>query len=378
MTLRTRTRPEPRPAVASRRSRFRATLLATALAAGALVGGAGPALAEDDLQVIDPNQQQGTGRVVLTAGHADFGPTFGTGAWALQIHDDTSVPRYWRNPEDVVLQVLDEAILTVPDDEAFAFLGLAPGSPVHVVPQTEQPGVVWVGWNTQEPNLLDSLALGATLRIHALQGPGDVVAYLQGGNFGAPQPLWSSHEPFPQEAWIEVNTHTHANWVFSAPGVYLVDAEFTGDLITGEAFRARGTLRFAVGSATDPAEAFAAELAPGADAGTEEADEAPGSGMTGGEDAPGPDEAAADPGILLWALVSGGAALLVVAVLAVTLTSARARRRARAESAARRNGEDAPGDPGRSRAGDGRGEHEDSGNGPRDGSGHGADAGGAR
>lgn len=318
------------PPTASRRAprTVAGLLLAIALGAGVLPASAAVAASADSDgpgQVIDQNQQQGTGRVVLSHGHADFGATFGTGEWALQIHDDTTVPRYWRDPDDVVLQVTDAAMLTVPDDESFSFLGMPPGDPVHVVPQTEEPGVIWVGWNTQEPTLLDSLSLGATLRIHAIEGPGDVVAYLQGGNFGAPQPLWSTHDPFPQEAWIEVNTHTHANWVFGEPGVYLVDAEFTGDLVTGETFSARGTLRFAVGDATDPSEAFAASLSAPVDAANDSEGDAQGDADGPGSDTPTTDEG--NSGV--WLLVGAGATALVIAVVAVAVASARSRRRAR-------------------------------------------------
>lgn len=299
-----------------------------------LLGGVAPALAStsDDAsgQVIDPYQQQGTGQVVLDAGHADFGPTFGTGEWALQIHDDTSTPRFWRSPNDVVIQVSDAALLTVPDDDAFSFLGIPAGQSAHVIPQVEQTGVVWMGWNTQEPTLLDSLNLGTTLRIHQIDGPGDVVTYVQSGNFGEPQVLWSSSDPFPQEAWIEVNTHTHANWVFSKPGVYLIDAEFTGELITGDTMSARGTLRFAVGSETDPSDAFAAVLP---EAAAEQAgdshDAAAESGQAGGEST---DAGATGGSSTVWILLAGGASALVIAVLVVTVTSARARRGRRATS----------------------------------------------
>ncbi|MEZ3160713.1 choice-of-anchor M domain-containing protein [Microbacterium sp. BWT-B31] len=314
----------PRTAL-SRLARRSGLILAAALLAAQGVLPAAASVDDDLDQVIDSNQQQGTGQVVLSAGHADFGPTFGTGRWALQIHDDTSVPRYWRNPEDVVLQVTDAATLTVPEDEAFAFLQLPAGAPVHVIPQTEQPGVIWAGWNTQEPTLLGSLSLGATLRVHAVEGPGDVVVYLQGGNFGAPQPLWSTHEPFPQDAWIEVNTHTHANWVFSRPGVYLVDAEFTGDLVTGETMTARGTLRFAVGDATDPADAFAAHLSRSPEGDSAQTAAAPASGD---ESAAGAD--ASDSAV--WYLVAGGAAVLVIAVLVVGIATTLARRRGRGDA----------------------------------------------
>lgn len=304
-------------------------LMALAASAALLAFGAAPAAgAADDLdQIIDRDQPQGSGQVVLSAGHADLAPLLLDEEWVLRINDDTDVPRSWRDPEDVVFAVSNAALLTVPDDDAFSFLNMPPGTDVHVVPQVEQPGVVWLGWNTQAPTALENLRLGATLRVHDIAGPGDVVTYLQGGNFAAPQTLFSTAEAFPQEAWIEINTHTHANWVFSEPGVYLIDAEFTGDLTTGEEMSARGTLRFAVGDATDPAEAFAATV-PERDAPTD-ASEAPGIS----EDAAGGAEAGSDGGEgdasrVLWYVVGAGALALVVAVTATSLSKA-SRRRAR-------------------------------------------------
>jgi hypothetical protein len=44
--------------------------------------------------------------------------------------------------------VLDQAQLSVPDDPAYAFVGADPGTTVGVVPQTQNPEVVWLGWNT--------------------------------------------------------------------------------------------------------------------------------------------------------------------------------------------------------------------------------------
>ena len=234
-------------------------------AAALLVAPVSFAHAQDDLgdglqQVIDPNQAQGTGRVVLDDGHIDYGPTLGTGEWILQIHDDTAQPTYWRMLSDVVARVNDASMLTIPDDPTYSFLGIAPGTDVWVIPQVREPGVIWAGWNTQEPTVLDSLSVGVTQRILGVDGPGVVSVYLQAGNFGDPQPLWSTHEAFPQESWIEVNKHTHAHWVFSEPGAYLVEMEFEGDLIDGTHVVARDTLGFAVGDATDAESVFDMEF----------------------------------------------------------------------------------------------------------------------
>jgi surface-anchored protein len=58
--------------------------------------------------------------------------------------------------------------------------------------------------------------------------------------------------------WVDVNTHTHANWVFTEPGVYLLRLLVTADLVDGSSVSDTQLIRLAVGTATDPADAFAA------------------------------------------------------------------------------------------------------------------------
>ncbi|MCW5954818.1 MAG: choice-of-anchor M domain-containing protein, partial [Propionibacteriaceae bacterium] len=155
-----------------------------------------------------------------------------------------------------------------------------------------------------------------------VEGPGDVTVYLQTGNFGQTTLLWSSLEPFPQQSWIEVNTHTHANWVFSEPGIYLIEIEFDGDLVSGESVSARDTLRFAVGDQTDAEAAFRMAFDSGPVAG-----ESPG----GAEEPPGD----ADPGdgglsTLIWISVGAVGAVLVAVLVVAVVTTRKAKARARA------------------------------------------------
>lgn len=273
-------------------------------------------------QTLDPNQAQGTGQVVLDRGHVDFGPTLNTGEWIIQAHDDTATPSYWRHLEDVVMKVNDTALLPVPDSAAYSFLGQEPGTEVWVVPQTQKSDVVWAGWNTQEPNVLNSLNLGTTLSVLAIDGPGDVVVYLQSGNFGDPEPLWSSLDPFPQQSWIEVNTHTHANWVFTQPGIYLVDIQFDAELTTGETVTARDTLRFAVGDATDPQPAFTMTTTAEPDATA-----APDEDTTSSAD---PQAGDSDNilAFVVWGVVGAVVVALIIAILVVVIASRRAKARA--------------------------------------------------
>lgn len=227
-----------------------------ALLALALTVAPGPSADPD--QTLNANQSQATGRAVLETGHVDIGPRLRDGKWTIQIHDDHAVPSVWREPADTVLRIRDTARQPVPGDEAYAFLGEKPGTEVHVVPQTEKQGVVWVGWNTQDPGVLGAIDRGVTMSLRGVQGPGNVAVFLQSGNLGAPQVLWSSAKPYPQPMWVETNTHTHANWVFGKPGSYLLAVDITADLADGSTATASTVLRLAVGDATDPTQAFEA------------------------------------------------------------------------------------------------------------------------
>ncbi|TQJ31075.1 choice-of-anchor M domain-containing protein [Microbacterium sp. SLBN-146] len=285
------------------------TLLALALAAVTPVS--------DLDQDIDDDQQDATGQAVISEGHVDLGLLHRDGQWQLRLHDDSAEPPVWRSGDDVVLAVTDAAARDVPT-EGFEFLDLTPGERAYVVPQTEAPGVVWVGWNTQDPGVLEAVDRGVTLRVTGITGPGAVTVFLQSGSFGEPDVLFSSREAYPQEAWIELNTHTHANWVFGEPGAYLVDVAFAATTIAGEEVVASGSLRFAVGEGTAPDEAFALTSSvhsPAADATPE-------------SDAEQQTDAAPWP----WIIAGGITVVLAVGVVVGSVASRRARRAARSET----------------------------------------------
>lgn len=325
------------------RPAYRPALVAVLAAAALLVPAVTVhATGEDDeslQQIIDPNQAQGTGKVVLEDGHMDYGPTLNTGDWIIQVHDDTAQPSYWRMLSDVVAKVSDKSKLTVPDDGAYSFLGLPPGTEAWVIPQVRTPGVIWTGWNTQEPGVLESLNMGVTQRVLGVSGPGDVTVYLQSGNFGQPEVLWSSLEPFPQETWIEVNTHTHANWIFSEPGVYLVQIQFEGQLVDGTTASATDTLRFAVGDETDPQTAFL--QAPAEESSNSPSPvpspEDPENGASPDDLSPASSEQTVTmPMTTLLAIVASVVGVaLVGSIIVVVITGRRARTKARAARAAR-------------------------------------------
>jgi surface-anchored protein len=189
-------------------------------------------------------------RVVISSGHVDvLAPRVVDGTVRVQMRDDTVSPAVWRDPSDVVLHVPDAARLTLPDDAAFRFLG-APGDSVWLLPQVQQQGLVWPGWNTQDPSLLALGNASMTLTLGAVEGPGRFVLFLT-GSFGEPSVLLSTDRPLPQPMNLELNTHAHANWAFSAPGVYRLSVEMA---VGGS--RGTAVLTFAVGD-IDPGSAFA-------------------------------------------------------------------------------------------------------------------------
>jgi surface-anchored protein len=294
-----------------------------ALVAAGAAAAPRPAPGEEDPalgQRIDGDQAVATGNAVLDRGHVDLGPAYVDGEWRLMVHDDASDPPVWRDPADVVLRIADAAMVPAPDDPAYGFLGAAPGAPVHVVSQTQQPDVVWIGWNTQHPQVMDRIDRGVTLSLLGVQGPGQLSVYLQSGDFGPPEVLWSSAEPGPQAIWVDVNTHTHANWVATEPGVYLVRIEARADLHDGSTERAVADLRLAVGDTTSTDEALTAAAGPALD----RAADAAASEQRPTADPAGPAVAGGGTRWVLWGAVAA-AVLLAVAVGSAALQSRRRR-----------------------------------------------------
>lgn len=282
----------------------RRTVLGGALtltAVGAVTAPAGPARAEteppsdpDLEQTVSSDEQVIEGEhAVLERGHVDLGPLLLDGEWTACARDDTAHPPVWRLPEDVVLRVVDEGALELPEGEEYAFTGAVAGDRVWSVPQVEVPGVVWLGWNTQDPAVVAQDLRGVRLRFHSCQGPGQVSLFLQPGNFAPPEVLVDPGVDEPQEVFVEMNTHTHANWVFTMPGVYLVDLEIEGEHRDGSRVAASTTLRFAVGTDTDPQLALEETWAEGA--GPQARQAAPETDDGEGSDAGGASDAGAHP-----------------------------------------------------------------------------------
>ena len=210
-------------------------------------------------QTLSAEQPVASGRIEISAGHVDMGPRFNNGKFELMLHDDHGESPVWRSLDEVIYRGSDKAILEVPNDPRYSFVGAPAGSKVYVIPQTETKGVIWPGWNTQDPQLVSKLNRGVNLTLEQVSGPGTFSLYLENGNFSAPQVLWSSTKSEPQKLWVEKNTHTHANWVFTAPGEYLLKVTASAELSDGSTVTDTRYLKFAVGDSASADALYAME-----------------------------------------------------------------------------------------------------------------------
>ena len=318
---------------ASRRPRLGMTLSALLVSAllfivGAPSSVADPSPAPDLAQSVAAHEEWRGEASEISAGHVDLGPRLIDGQWRAGLRHDAESGAVWRDPNQTVLLVNDAAIMTAPDSADYPFLADVAGKPVHVIPQTQNPSVVWLGWNTQDPAVTATIDRGLTMRVGPVRGPGRAWLFLQSGTFGKPLLLADSGAA-PGDVWIDSGTHVHANWAFSAPGTYTATVTFLGTTTAGEAVNASTTLRFAVGDAASASEALA--MAAPADSGSGSG--APAAGTSQG---PGSSEStwsSSEGGLPDWAflaiIVSVALSLLVIGALVVARS-----RRSRAEQAA--------------------------------------------
>ena len=312
-----------------------AALLCTfAVIAGAPSSFADPSPDPDLAQSVAAHEEWSNEASEISVGHVDLGPRLIDGQWRAGLRHDAESGAVWRDPNQTVLRVNDAAIMTAPDSADYPFLADVAGKPVYVVPQTQNPGVVWLGWNTQDPAVTATIDRGLTMRVGPVSGPGRAWLFLQSGTFGKPLLLADSGAA-PGDVWIDSGTHVHANWAFSAPGTYTATVTFLGTTTAGEAVSASTTLRFAVGDAASASEALAM-AAPAAASAPVSQGSASAPAASGAADPAGSSSSAsgaASGGLPDWAFLAiiavAAASLLVIGALVVARS-----RRSRAEQAA--------------------------------------------
>lgn len=197
----------------------------------------------------DPAQ----GCVVLDDGHVDaIAPRVLDGRLTTQVKDGTAGPDQvvWREPDAVVLHLVPESKNTIPNNSAYAFLGPT-GNPVWLIPQTQITGIVWAGWNTESLSP-DTVNGDVTMRLTEVDGPGNVAVFLTGL---APTVVFNAADGLPDTLRVPLGTHAHANWGFTAEGIYRLTVAVTATLASGETQTDTDTYTFAVGD-VDPSTAL--------------------------------------------------------------------------------------------------------------------------
>ena len=178
-------------------------------------------------QTLSAEQPVASGRTEISSGHVDMGPRFNNGKFELMLHDDHGETPVWRSLDEVIYRGSDQAILEVPNDPRYSFVGAPAGSKVYVIPQTEAKGVIWPGWNTQDPQLVSKLNRGVNLTLEQVSGPGTFSLYLENGN--------------------------------TAPGEYLLKVTASAELSDGSTVSDTRYLKFAVGDSANADALYAME-----------------------------------------------------------------------------------------------------------------------
>ena len=192
-------------------------------------------------------------RTVLSAGHVDaIAPTVRDGGIALRVLDGTAggMP-VTREPGDVLLHVKPQARTIVPEGlpPSFAFLG-APGSDVWILPQLQDPDLLWAGWSSESmpSGIFREDRLEWTL--NRVDGPGPVQLYDTNG-IGEPRLFFNSADGLPDTERRPVGAHAHFNWVFHDPGVYTLNFSVSGERTDGTSTQAYAEYRVFVGDLAD-------------------------------------------------------------------------------------------------------------------------------
>lgn len=181
---------------------------------------------------------------VLTNGHTDVGIVYEDEGWNLHIGQHEADPPAEYAPQEAVLQVGLAARTTVPTNPAFAFLGAA-GAPVYILPQAQNPALVFLGFGTEElpSGLFTNDQVKVSLR--AVRGPGQFSVY-DVDAFGTPNVIMNSGDGISaaDSVILQAGGHRHVNWAFTSPGTYQVDLEAAGTLVTSNQFTTSGPVTY--------------------------------------------------------------------------------------------------------------------------------------
>jgi len=193
----------------------------------------------------------------LDEAHVDLGLNYNAtlNQWQLTVRDEDNTKEY--AADRVILRGAISARVTLPNDARYAFLG-APGAPSYILPQTQEPELLYLGFSTENKTsviddwtadgvspsqLVKGLNSGTflsnqiTLSLQAVSGPGNFALYRTSPG-GDPVVTFDSGNGIDanDRTLFNPNVHAHFNWAFSAPGTYAVTLQASGLLAGNSQF----------------------------------------------------------------------------------------------------------------------------------------------
>lgn len=176
------------------------------------------------------------GRTKISHGHLDIQATLKDRQLSVGLRDDSGII-----DADSTVRSLDSVVWTVSEnarrvrtermaDEKLNFMGPV-GTAFYGLPQTQQSGLPWPGYNTQD---IDYSQLRGPVRLHVVPK-----VMPEGARFGMFTESLNGADVLLDSTTgktaidIDYATHAHANWVFSEPGQYMFDVHYSATLADG-------------------------------------------------------------------------------------------------------------------------------------------------
>ena len=176
------------------------------------------------------------GRTKISHGHLDIQATLKDRQLSVGLRDDSGII-----DADSTVRPLDSVVWTVSEnarrvrtermaDEKLNFMGPV-GTAFYGLPQTQQSGLPWPGYNTQD---IDYSKLRGPVRLHVVPK-----VMPEGARFGMFTESLNGADVLLDSTTgkttidIDYATHAHANWVFSEPGQYMFDVHYSATLADG-------------------------------------------------------------------------------------------------------------------------------------------------
>lgn len=149
----------------------------------------------------------------LTEGHIDAFHVTAENGLTLDLKEDSSGLGTRHAPEAVRL-IIPEAAWQPATEQII-------GTPSYFLPQTQDPTLIWPGWDTTLSGVALDLVFGE------ITGPGQVFVFSTGTFGGAESLLADGSLELQSGSIISLShpAHVHANWAFTAPGIYTMQVQ---------------------------------------------------------------------------------------------------------------------------------------------------------